>query len=214
MIERDNEVIGFTDSARLLSWIFPKEKKSWHMHLAEIVLGMNSHRYRISHDPCFDDIYFQTEDLQNFAILYSEGSLSESEIESRIYDFFKKIESEPVKPTLTRKELHSYYSDGDGFLGVKPEGDPSYFRLSKSEAHKLYQDIEDLSNRHEKLVKAMLTIGVLFRALKTDYTPTAAEFDAIQDQISTYVEETEELSGATEEILDELVERIEELDAT
>lgn len=214
MIHRDNEVIGFTDSARLLSWIFPKQKKSWHMHLAEIVLGMHGHRYRISHDPCFDDIYFQTEDLQNFATLYAEGRLSESEIESRVCDFFAKIESSPATPTLTKKALDSFYSDGDGFLGVKPEGDPSYFRLSKPEAHKLYQEIAGLNNRHEKLVKAMLTIGVLFRALKTDYTPTAAEFDAIQDQISTYAEETEELSGAAEEIKDELLERIEELDAT
>jgi len=213
MIFHENDVLGFTETARLLSWLFPSEKKSWHLQLAEIVLGMKPYRYRIPYHPCFEDIYFQVGDVRDFAIIYSEGSVHESEIESRMREFLATLETEHNGQASTKREIHSTYVEGNGFLGVKPEGDPAFFRLSKPEAHKLFCDVVALTEQYEKLLKSMRTVSVMFRVLNTEPKLSSAEAAAIQEQIWSYVEQAEELLDASTEISEELGDRLEALEA-
>ena len=62
-------MLGLSESAALLATIFPTVKRSWPMFLVQNIHGLTPEYPAIQCDPCFDDIYFNSEHLENFAFV-------------------------------------------------------------------------------------------------------------------------------------------------
>jgi hypothetical protein len=179
-------MLGFSESAALLAAIFPTEKKSWPMFLAQNIHGLTPGYPEIRYDPCFDDIYFNSDHLENFARSYAKGTLSEAEIEARVDAFFESSKIPAHSSTETR--CHPVFDRLSDIFKNHSKSKPIEIRLSEKDAYDIATEIQDLERAQHDAANALLTLSMAFRVFKAEGPPSEAEVRALVAVIDEYAE--------------------------
>lgn len=179
-------MLGFSESAALLAAIFPTEKKSWPMFLAQNIHGLTPGYPEIRYDPCFDDIYFNSDHLENFAMSYAKGTLSEVEIEERVDAFFESSKIPTLPSTETR--CHPVFDRLSDVFKNHSKSKPIEIRLSEREAYDIACEIKQLADDQNVAANALLTLSMAFRVFKAEGPPSEREVRALVTIIDEYAE--------------------------
>ncbi len=201
-------MLGFSESAALLATIFPSEKRSWAMFLAQNIHGQTSGFPAIACAPQFDDIYFNSEHLERFAMSYAKGKLSEKEIENRVDDFFER--SKMATTSSSEKRCNPVFERLGEVFKNAPCADKIEIRLDKLEACKLASEIGKLASGQNDAANALLTLAMAFRVFKADGPPSEKEVGALLNIISEHAERAFESSEEAKWLSESLFEQLED----
>jgi hypothetical protein len=201
-------MLGFSESAVLLESIFPTEKKSWPMFLAQNIHGQTSGSPVIRCDPCFDDIYFNSDHLENFALSHAKGIISEAEIEARVDAFFEK--SKMAVALSTEKRISPAFERLGDIFKKHSSSDQIEIRLSEREACDIANEIQYLEGAQKEAANALLTLSMAFRVFKAEGPPSEKEVSALVAIIEEYAERASanacDAEGLSESLFEQLAD--------
>lgn len=201
-------MLGFSESAALLATIFPAEKKSWPMFLAQNIHGQTPGYPEIRCDPCFDDIYFNSDHLEHFAMNYAKGTISEAEIEARVDAFFEKSKIAALPSSETR--CHPVFERLSDIFKNHSKSDEIEIRLSEKDANDLACEIKYLEDAQNDAANALLTLSMAFRVFKAEGPPSEAEVKALVAVIDEYAERASanasDAAGLSESLFQQLAD--------
>lgn len=201
-------MLGFSESTALLATIFPTEKKSWPMFLAQNIHGQTPGYPEIRCDPCFDDIYFNSDHLEHFAVNYANGTLSDADIEARVDAFFEKSKIPATLSTETR--CHPVFERLRDVFKNHSKSEPIEIRLSEKDANDLACEIKHLEDAQNEAANALLTLSMAFRVFKTEGPPSEAEVKALVAVIDEYADRASayacDAAGLSESLFQQLAD--------
>lgn len=201
-------MLGFSESAALLATIFPTEKNSWPMFLAQNIHGQTPGYLAIRCDPQFDDIYFNSDHLEHFAMSYAKGKLSEKEIENRVDEFFEKSKMATTAPS--EKRCNPVFERLGEIFKNNCSASKIEIRLNRDEAYDLACEIGKLASGHDDAANALLTLAMAFRVFKADGPPTEKEVRALLNIISEHAERAFDSAEEAKCLSETLFEQLEE----
>lgn len=200
-------MLGLSESAALLATIFPTAKRSWPMFLVQNIHGLTPEYPAIQCDPCFDDIYFNSEHLENFASQFAKGLLSETEIEARVDAFYEK--SGIAATHSVEKHRHPVFKRlSNVFKSHSIE--KIEIRLGEQEASDIACEMKQLADAQREAANALLTLSMAFRVFKAEGPPSEKEVSALVSMIEEYAERATNAAEDAQGLSESLFEQLEE----